>query len=112
MIGLMRRLLEASPSVLALLDSNPFADAPPKYVRAQLYDYRFADQSTHAATGQWWVRRLEGLYFPEVSLADFRRAADRPFSNPTRRAVSRVDVRCASGPQHSLVLSDRCDGTN
>jgi predicted DCC family thiol-disulfide oxidoreductase YuxK len=112
MIGLMRRLLEASPSVLALLDSNPFADAPPKYVRAQLYEYRFADQSTHAATGQWWERRLEGLYFPEVSLADFRRAADRPFSNPTWRAVSRVGVRCASGPRHSLVLSDRCDGTN
>jgi predicted DCC family thiol-disulfide oxidoreductase YuxK len=77
MIGLMWRLLEASPSVLALLDSNPFADAPPKYVRAQLYEYRFADQPTHAATGQWWVRRLEGLYFPEVSRADFRRAADR-----------------------------------
>ncbi len=22
-------------------------------------------------TGQWWVRRPEGLYFPEISLADF-----------------------------------------
>jgi predicted DCC family thiol-disulfide oxidoreductase YuxK len=76
MIGLMWRLLEASPPVLALLDSNPFADGPPKYVRAQLYEYRFADRSTHAATGQWWVRRLEGPYFPEVSLADFRRSAD------------------------------------
>jgi predicted DCC family thiol-disulfide oxidoreductase YuxK len=77
MISLMWRLLQASPPVLELLDSNPFADGPPKYVRAQLYEYRFADQATHAATGQWWVRRLEGLYFPVVSLADFRRAADR-----------------------------------
>jgi predicted DCC family thiol-disulfide oxidoreductase YuxK len=70
-VGLMRRLLEASPPVLALLDFNPFNDGPPKYVRAQLYDYRFADRGTHAMTGQWWVRRPEGLYFPEISLADF-----------------------------------------
>jgi len=70
-VGLMRRLLEASPPVLALLDFNPFNDAPPKYVRAQLYEYRFADRGTHAMTGQWWVRRPEGLYFPEISLADF-----------------------------------------
>jgi predicted DCC family thiol-disulfide oxidoreductase YuxK len=70
-VGLMRRLLEGSPPVSALLDANPFADAPPKYVRAHLYAYRFADRDTRTATGQWWVRRLEGLYFPEISLADF-----------------------------------------
>jgi hypothetical protein len=66
--SLMRRLLEGSPPVLALLEANPFPDRPPKYVRAQLYDYRFADASTRAATGQWWIRRLDGLYFPEVAL--------------------------------------------
>jgi predicted DCC family thiol-disulfide oxidoreductase YuxK len=70
-IGLMWRLLEGSPSVLALLDSNPFAEGPPKYVRAQLYDYRFADRRTRALTHQWWVRRQQGLYFPRVSVADF-----------------------------------------
>ena len=75
-VGLMWRLLEGSPPVVALLDSNPFAGGPPKYVRAQLYDYRLADRSTHALTGQWWVRRLEGPYFPPVSLANFERAAD------------------------------------
>jgi predicted DCC family thiol-disulfide oxidoreductase YuxK len=71
--SLMWRLLEGSPSVLALLDSNPFAHAPPKYVRAQLFDYRFADRRTHDLTGQWWVRRPEGLYFPQVSVEDFTR---------------------------------------
>jgi predicted DCC family thiol-disulfide oxidoreductase YuxK len=70
-IGLMWRLLEGSPAVLALLDSNPFAEGPPKYVRAQLYDYRFADRSARALTHQWWVRRPLGLYFPRVSVADF-----------------------------------------
>jgi hypothetical protein len=81
-VNLMLRLLEGSPSVLDLFDSNPFADGPPKYIRAQLYDYRFADRRTHAVTGQWWVRRPEGLYFPEVSLADFERATDRKQAQP------------------------------
>jgi hypothetical protein len=67
--SLMRRLLEGSPPVLALFEADPFPDRPPKYVRALLYDYRFADSSTRAATGQWWVRQLAGLYFPQVSLA-------------------------------------------
>jgi predicted DCC family thiol-disulfide oxidoreductase YuxK len=74
--NLMLRLLQGSPPVLALLDSNPFPERPPSYVRAKLYRYRFADRVLHAATGQWWVRRVEGLYFPEVSLADFQRVAD------------------------------------
>jgi hypothetical protein len=69
--NLMLRLLEGSPPVLALFDSNPFPDRPPKVIRAALYDYRFADRSVHAATGDWWVRQLDGLYFPATSLADF-----------------------------------------
>jgi hypothetical protein len=67
----MLRLLEGSPPVLALLDSNPFPDRPPRFVQAKLYDYHFADWSKHEASGQWWVRQPEGWYFPPVSLADF-----------------------------------------
>ncbi len=47
---------------------------PPKFVRARLYDYRFADERTHKATGDWWIRESAGWYFPQVSLADFVRA--------------------------------------
>ncbi len=39
----MARLLHGSPEVLGLLDKNPFPAAPPKYVRALLFDYSFAD---------------------------------------------------------------------
>ncbi len=77
MVGLVQRLLEGSPSVLALLEVNPFAAAPAKYVRAQLYEYRFTDPRKRALTHEWWVRRQEGLYFPPVSLEDFERAAER-----------------------------------
>jgi len=68
---LVFRLLEGSPPVLALLESNPFPDRPPRYVRATLYQYRFADSRTHAATGQWWTREFARPYFPPVSLANF-----------------------------------------
>jgi hypothetical protein len=74
-INLMERLLEGSPPVLGLLESDPFPGSAPQYVRAQLYDYRFTDRRTQALTGEWWVRQPEGLYFPQVSLADFKRAA-------------------------------------
>jgi predicted DCC family thiol-disulfide oxidoreductase YuxK len=84
---LMLRLLQGSSSVLALFDSNPFSDGLPRYVRARLYDYRFADRQAHVATGQWWIRRPEGLYFPQVSLDDFERPtggtpAQSPDPNP------------------------------
>ena len=75
-VSLMLRLLEGSPPVLALFEANPFPDGPPKFVRANLYDYRFADDRTRNATGEWWVRQFAGWYFPQVSLADFARGRD------------------------------------
>ncbi len=69
--GLLFRLLQGSPPVVSLLASNPFPEHPPKFVRARLYDYRFTDASLGARTGEVWVRRLEGVYFPQVSLQDF-----------------------------------------
>ena len=69
--GLMLRLLQGSPKVLALLASNPFPDHPPKYVRTLVYDYRFSDAKLRAETGQVWVRQPLGIYFPPVSLQDF-----------------------------------------
>jgi hypothetical protein len=42
--------------VLRLLAYNPFPRHPPKFVRAIVYDYRFADWKTHRRTGAWWKR--------------------------------------------------------
>jgi predicted DCC family thiol-disulfide oxidoreductase YuxK len=70
--GLLRRLLEGSPDVLALMMVNPFPDHPPRYIRAVIYDYRFADAATRAATGQWWVRRKTGDFSPALSLPDLQ----------------------------------------
>ncbi|HEX5437241.1 MAG TPA: lipase maturation factor family protein [Gemmatimonadaceae bacterium] len=58
------RLLENSPSVLALFRGNPFGDAPPSAVRAVLWQYSFTDLATRRRTGRWWNRTLLGLYAP------------------------------------------------
>jgi Lipase maturation factor len=62
----LERLLENEPSVTGLLERNPFPDKPPTYVRAELYEYTFAGNDQ--AAGQWWNRRLAGLYFPRARL--------------------------------------------
>jgi Lipase maturation factor len=64
----LERLLENSPEVTALLGSNPFPHKPPLYVRALLYDYRYSSRQEKEATGAWWVRKLEGIYYPATAL--------------------------------------------
>lgn len=80
--GFLRRLLEGRAPILALLGPNPFPDHPPKYIRALLFEYQFADPSTHAQTGQWWTRRPRGLYFPETSLAEFSQSSAPHVQSP------------------------------
>lgn len=68
LVRFMVRLLDGSPPVLQLLEQNPFAAKPPKYVRAMIYDYRFTTFEERRRTGDWWKRELKGAYFPPVSL--------------------------------------------
>jgi hypothetical protein len=62
------RLLQGQPEVLALLETNPFPNAPPYYIRAMVYDYHFTDFATRHETGAWWQRKLLGEYCPAFSL--------------------------------------------
>jgi hypothetical protein len=63
----LQRVLENEPTVMALLQRNPFPDKPPLYVRAEFYDYTYAN-GAEKAQGLWWKRRLLGLYYPVVRL--------------------------------------------
>ena len=65
---LMFQLLKGSPHVLALLARNPFPQSPPKYLRALVYDYQFTTWRERWTHGEWWHRRLQGAFFPTVSL--------------------------------------------
>jgi len=64
LVGLVKGLLTGSEPVLALFQSNPFVDAPPRYVRASLYRYRFSTWEEREQSGAWWVRRFEGPFWP------------------------------------------------
>ncbi len=65
--GFLSRLLDGSPDVLRLLETNPFPGAPPRYVRALLYDYKFTTLEEKRRTGKWWKRELLGAYTPVFS---------------------------------------------
>jgi hypothetical protein len=66
-----RRLLTGTPEVLALLQNNPFPDAPPRYVRARIMNYSFTDIETRNALGAWWSRGPDQTFLPSISLEDF-----------------------------------------
>jgi predicted DCC family thiol-disulfide oxidoreductase YuxK len=76
-VSFCSRLLQGSPEVLALLARNPFPNAPPRYIRAVVYDYRFTHPATRRQTGDWWQRELRGVYLPPVSLSETREASGR-----------------------------------
>jgi hypothetical protein len=68
------RLLENDPDVLALFKGNPFAQAPPRFVRAVLWQYWFTSIEEKRRTGNWWRRNLLGLYAPVLT----RQAGGKP----------------------------------
>ncbi len=65
LLSFQRHLLSGTPEVVGLLESSPFPAAPPRYVRALLYEYRFSSEK-----GQWWTRTLTGEYCPPLALAE------------------------------------------
>jgi lipase maturation factor 1 len=58
------RLLINDPDVVALFAGNPFAGEPPRQVRAVLWQYWFTSMQQKRRTGDWWNRRLLGIYAP------------------------------------------------
>jgi hypothetical protein len=67
--NLLAGLLQGDRATASLLRSNPFADAPPRFLRAQYYRYRFTTPEERRATGLWWNRQLIGTFYGPVSLA-------------------------------------------
>ncbi len=67
-VHLCLRLLEGSPAVADLLARNPFPNSPPRYLRAQLYDYRFTTPDEKSRTGEWWKRTYLKTYLPKIQL--------------------------------------------
>jgi hypothetical protein len=60
---LLELLLAGDRAALRLLAHNPFPGAPPRQIRALLYQYRFTDARERAQSGAWWKREYLGEYF-------------------------------------------------
>jgi len=67
---LVEKLLANDRAVLRLIRHNPFPDAPPRWIRARYYHYRFTTGAERKETAAWWVRQLVGDYLRPVSLVD------------------------------------------
>jgi lipase maturation factor 1 len=57
-------LLEGRPDVLALLETNPFPDGPPRFIRAQLDTYTFTGWDSE----EWWHAEPAAIYCPPASI--------------------------------------------
>jgi hypothetical protein len=68
LVPLLYKLLAGDGNVLALLRSNPFPGAPPKFVRARLCHYRYTSWRQLRETGAWWERTPVSEYVPPVTL--------------------------------------------
>jgi hypothetical protein len=67
LIRFLASILEGKPAQLALLESNPFPEKPPRYIRASVYNYHFTDWKERQKTGHWWRREFRSLYCPILS---------------------------------------------
>ena len=63
-------LLRGSPDVQLLFAGNPFPKAPPRQMRAVLWQYWFTAPEEKRATGMWWRREQLGLYAPVLERED------------------------------------------
>jgi hypothetical protein len=75
-VHLVSKLLHGDPSILRLVERNPFPERPPRWIRATLYRYRFARPGPE---GLWWERAEIGPWLPPLSADDprLRRVLER-----------------------------------
>ena len=60
----LQALLNDSPTATALLEHNPFADGPPRYLRVDAYQYNFTNYEERKQSGNWWKRTALGTFAP------------------------------------------------
>jgi len=62
---LVWKLLHNDPQAVNLFAGNPFPGKPPKYVRAVLYRYKFAEPGNPQHL--WWTREKISDWLPALS---------------------------------------------
>jgi hypothetical protein len=80
-------LLENDQAVLGLFAGNPFPNAPPRVVRAVLWQYWFSTMEQKHTEGIWWQRQFLGSYAPTLTRLPngrFGIVDDRTLGNPSQ----------------------------
>jgi hypothetical protein len=77
-------LLHGNQDVLGLFAGNPFPGAPPKYMRAVIWQYWFSTTQQKREQGIWWTRQELGTYAPTIMLRPDGRYG--VVAGPTREA--------------------------
>jgi hypothetical protein len=79
LVHLIYKLLQGDARALSLLDTNPFPQAPPRFIRCAYYEYRFTNNRDDGARvspklgeGGWWTRTYLGLWLPPLGKDDPR----------------------------------------
>ena len=79
LVRLQEQLLKGDSAARGFFREDPFPDAPPRFVRTRLFNYRFTDLSEWRSTGAYWTRSEVGPYCPPLTLeAGQLRRADLP----------------------------------
>ena len=69
LVHLVWQLLEGEPGPRRLLARDPFPDAPPRWIRAGIWRYRFSESRRD---GAWWTRQRVGEALPALSASNPR----------------------------------------
>jgi len=69
-LNLVWKLLHNDPLIVDLFARNPFPGKPPRYIRAVLYRYQFAEPGN--SKGDWWEREKIDNWLPAMSVDDPR----------------------------------------
>ena len=68
-LNLVSKLLHNDPGAVGLFAENPFPEKPPRFIRAVLYRYSFAQPDD--PVGLWWKReRIGDTWLPAMSADD------------------------------------------
>jgi hypothetical protein len=68
--NLVWKLLHNDPDIVNLFAGNPFLTAPPRFIRAVLYRYKFANPGN--LQGNYWTRERISDWIPALSANDSR----------------------------------------
>jgi hypothetical protein len=69
-LNLVAKLLQGDRATSNLLARDPFIESPPRFIRAELYEYHFTNPEEKKKSGNWWTRKYVREYLPPLSLSD------------------------------------------